>query len=76
LSGAPANIIQSETAEEAIGFAMAFMIFIPSLIGTALGFAAIDRRLSNPFSVWIAAIWNGIILGIYVLLCIIGLFVG
>ncbi len=60
--------------EEAMGAAFAFLVFIPSIIGTALGVAAIDRRLNNPASVWVAAIWNGVFLAGFLLLSVLGLF--
>ena len=43
-----------------------------SIGGTATGFNAIDKRRSNPFWVWIAPIWNLVILGLLALLVIIG----
>jgi hypothetical protein len=49
------------------------LIIWPSLVGTALGVSSIDRRLANPFSIKVPAIWNGVILGVFILLMIIGL---
>ena len=51
----------------------AFLIFIPSLIGTGLGIGSLDKRLGNPPSVWIAAIWNSLISAAFVGLVFIGL---
>lgn len=50
------------------------LTFLSSLIGTAISVAAFDRRLSNPPAVWGAMIWNGVVFGIILLLCIIGMF--
>jgi hypothetical protein len=63
------------TKEErgSVGTLAFYLIILPSLTGTALGTAAIDRRLVNPFSVKVPAIWNGVILGIFILLIIVGL---
>jgi hypothetical protein len=59
--------------EQSLAALVGYAIFIPSLIGTALGFSAVDRRLVNPISLWIAAIWNGLLLVIYLVLIFIGL---
>ena len=67
---------ETEEALEAIGIAMSVFILIPSIIGTSLSVSARDRRLTNPFSILIAILWNGIILGIFVLLNIIGILMG
>jgi hypothetical protein len=58
---------------DTFGAVMGNLIIWPCLIGTALGFSAIDRRLANPFSVKAPAIWNAIILGLFILLAIIGM---
>ena len=63
-------------AEDAIGMALSLFVFIPSLVGTALATSALDRRLSNPASIWCAVIWNGLILAVFLLLSVVGLFAG
>jgi hypothetical protein len=50
--------------------------FVASLVGTGLGFGATERRLHTPTSVWFAAIWNAALMGIFLLLMVIGVFVG
>jgi hypothetical protein len=76
LSGVFAESVSSEEELEAFGMVIGSFILIPAIIGTALGVGGLDRRLSRPPVVWGAAIWNGIILGIYILLMIIGIFMG
>ena len=51
---------------------MSVLVFIPSIIGTALGFGAMDRRLGTPGVVWVAAVGNSIMLAVLLLLCVIG----
>lgn len=68
-SGALANSKEGEAIAGLVGTA----IFIPSIVGTAVGFGALDRRLHNPLALWIAAIWNGLFLAIYLVLIFIGL---
>ena len=72
LSGALASSLQSKSDVEVLGMVLMVVIFAPSIIGTAMGFSAMDRRLSNPAAVWIAIVWNGIILAVLLLLTIIG----
>lgn len=57
-------IALSKSSSDAGGFCglLAYFTFLPSIIGMALGIASIDRRLTNPAIVWIAAIWNGVLL--------------
>ena len=71
-SGVFASFAKSDRA--AVGLIISVFIFMPSIIGTALGVSTLDKRLSNPPVVWGAAIWNGIITGIHLLLIIIGNF--
>jgi hypothetical protein len=75
LSGAAAEGMGSEADAEVLGIMMTFLLLIPALIGLALGCSAMERR-SKPVSVWVATIWNGIIVGLFILLCIIGITMG
>jgi hypothetical protein len=59
--------------QQALGLLLILIWVIPAIIGTSLGVGAMDRRLSNRMAMWIAAIWNGLILGIFIVLTIIGL---
>lgn len=76
LSGAFRNMVTDKASEEAFGLLISFILFIPSIIGTALGVSSMDRRLSNTMAMWIATIWNGLILGGFILLMIIGIMKG
>lgn len=60
--------------EAVLGVLFTIGILIPSIVGFAVGFGAIDRRLKNPPVLWVPLIWNGVILGILVLLMIVGSF--
>jgi hypothetical protein len=66
----------SKSDQEAIGVALEIFVFLPSIIGTALGWASMDKRLGNPAWVWVAAIWNSLILTILIALTVIGLSMG
>jgi hypothetical protein len=57
-----------------LGMLLTLFLLVPGVGGLALGASAINRRLYNPPIVWIATIWNGLIVAGFVLLCIIGMF--
>ena len=52
------------------------VVFWLTLVGLGVGFAATDKRLGNPFIVWVGVIWNLVLLGLLVLLIIVGITVG
>jgi hypothetical protein len=64
---------RSKVDEELIGVMATFVILIPSIVGLGMGLGTIDRRYNNPVSLWAATIWNGVILGTFLLMCIAGL---
>ena len=72
-AGAFAGIGRDKATEEAVGVVLMLFVLAPAIVGTALGVGAMDRRLSTPPTLWIATIWNGIIVGCFVLLMIIGM---
>ena len=51
-------------------------VAVCSVIGTGLGFGTINRQLANPISLWIAALWNGLLAGAMMLLLLIGIIKG
>ncbi|HLG16300.1 MAG TPA: hypothetical protein VJH03_17605 [Blastocatellia bacterium] len=51
---------------------LGLLIFAPSIAGTAMAVSAFDRRLVNPPAIWVATIWNGVVLAALILLSIIG----
>jgi B-box zinc finger protein len=74
MSGALADMARTKEGETMLGLLFTFIVLIPAVIGMALGFSAIDRRLANPLSVWVAAIWNVIMVVAFLLLSLIGTF--
>jgi hypothetical protein len=74
LAGAFQNMAESKESETAFGMLLMVILLIPAIIGTALGVSSMDRRLPNSIAMWIATIWNGIILGGFLLLMIVGMF--
>jgi hypothetical protein len=76
LSGALTPEGGSKAEEEAIGAVIGFLVLIPSIIGTAMAVSAVERRLPNPPSIWGAVVWNGLLLVIFLLLAVVGTFMG
>ena len=58
---------------EAIGMIGVCLGLFPAIVGLALGVGAFDRRLKTPGTVWIGVICNGLVVGIWLLLMIIGM---
>ncbi len=73
LSGVLAQALAEPGGEEALGALLWIVVYLPAMIGTALSFSAFDRRLRNPPVMWVAAIWNTLILAVLILLTIVGL---
>ncbi len=72
LSGALSGMIQTKADETALGLVMSLFLFIPSLVALALGVSALDRRLVNPTTIWVATVWNALLVLAYFLLMIKG----
>lgn len=71
--GAAANASYDRDATGLLIF-LGFLTLAASVTGTGLGFTAIEKHRKNSIMLWIAAIWNLVIVGIYVLLSIVGTF--
>jgi hypothetical protein len=67
-----AGAFKGMKAEEA-GIILQIFVFVPALVGIGVAFGSLDKRLGNTASVWVAVIWNAIILVILLLLTVIGL---
>jgi len=72
-SGALAESVDSQSDLEAFEMVMGWLVIIPALIGCALGFACLDKRLGNPPVIIVATVWNTILLAIWLVLIVIGL---
>jgi hypothetical protein len=44
-----------------LGLLVLWGLYIPSVIGTVLGFSAFERGIKNPPVVWVALIWNAVL---------------
>jgi hypothetical protein len=71
-AGVFAGAAQSKQATQMLGLVLIGFVLFPSAMGFALGLTAKDRRMTNPPSIWIATVWNAILMGSFLLLTIIG----
>lgn len=63
---------EGPAAEMVLGLALLLLVGLPSVIGTALGMSAKRSGGPNPISVWIAFLWNSLVLGGLVAMIVIG----
>jgi hypothetical protein len=70
------NTVRNEVDEQVLGVALLIFIVGPAIAGVSLGVGVMNRRSPNSIAVWLGIIWNAVILGGYVLLCIVGLMKG
>jgi len=62
----------SEETAAAVGGAFLLFCFLPSVVGLGLGVSAMEKNVATPTSVWVASIWNGLLLGVFLLMSILG----
>jgi hypothetical protein len=74
--GAAAGLADTPGGEVFMGLLMLGLAGVPSVVGTALGMSARRPGAANPVSVWIALIWNSLLLGGMILLIGVGIFMG
>jgi hypothetical protein len=72
-AGAFAHAARDKASQDALGTLLTFGVLIPAIVGLSVGLGAKDRRLSNPASLKAAIVWNGVIIGAFLLLMIAGL---
>jgi hypothetical protein len=74
VSGVFGGMAHTPADQQMLGIILMIFVLAPAIAGLSLAAAAKRPRQSNPPSLWIALIWNSIIVGCFVLLTIIGLF--
>lgn len=68
-----AGAVEAEGREAALGVLLMGVILLPAVIGLSIGMSTINRRLVNPPLLWVATIWNALVVGSFVILCVIGM---
>lgn len=70
--GAFSGMVKDKSDTQALGFLLFFLLLVAPLVGVAKAYGAIDRRLNNPLSLRLAALWNAILIAGFFLLSFIG----
>lgn len=73
LSGALRGMANSKEEQTALGWVLLIFVLGPALTGMSLGITAKRKNVPNPGTLWIAIIWNVILVASFVLLMVIGL---
>jgi len=72
MTGSLASVVGSEDNVIAIGLLIFLVWFLLPLVGMALGFGAMDKKLGNPPLLWIAALANLLLVGSFVGMSVVG----
>lgn len=72
VAGAFAGLAEDKSFQMILGFIFLIFILGPAIAGLGLAISAKRPRRASPSSLWIALVWNSILVGSFVLLMIIG----
>ena len=67
------GVFRDPAGQQALGSLIMVVVAIPSLIGLVMGIVCMDRRMTNTTAMWVATVWNGLMVGGIVLLVVAGL---
>jgi hypothetical protein len=73
VSGAMRGVARTKEDQTALGLVLIFFVLGPAITGLSLGVTAKRKQASNPAALWIAVIWNAVLVTSYVMLTLIGL---
>ena len=71
VSGALAGMVEDRSSQTLVGIMVILFIALPSVVGTAMAMSAM-RKGANTIAVWIAMVWNVLMLAGFAMLMIIG----
>ncbi len=73
VSGAMSGMARTKEDQTALGWVLIIFVLGPAITGLSLGVTAKRKQASNPATLWIAIIWNAVLVASYVVLTLIGL---
>lgn len=73
VSGALSELARTRVDRAALGWVLLIFVLGPAIAGLSLGMTARRTKGSNPPPLWIAIIWNAILIASFVVLMLIGL---
>jgi hypothetical protein len=65
--GISTGLIADKETIEALGILFGLVALIAPVVGVAQALSATDRKLANPLSLRLAALWNGMLIAVFVL---------
>jgi hypothetical protein len=73
VSGATSGMVRSKEDQEVLGWVLLIFVLGPAVTGLSLGLSAKRKQVGNPAWLWIAIVWNAILVASFVVLMVIGL---
>jgi hypothetical protein len=73
VSGALSGLAEDKASETLLGSIFLLFILAPAITGLVLGLSAKRKQVANPAVLWIAIVWNAILVATFVLLMVIGM---
>jgi len=73
VSGAMRGMARTKEDQIALGWVLIIFVLGPAITGLSLGMTAKRKQVSNPATLWIAIIWNAVLVVSFVVLMFIGL---
>ena len=72
MSGMFASMVQTEEDAMVVGFMVIIFAIVPAIIGFSMAFGARRPKRPSPTSLWIALVWNGVLILGYMGLMLLG----
>jgi len=73
VSGALSGMVRTKEDQTALGWVLLIFVLGPAITGLSFGVTTKRKQGSNPATLWIAIIWNAILVASFVVLMLIGL---
>jgi hypothetical protein len=73
VSGALRGLADKKEDQTALGWVLLIFVLGPAITGLAFGMSGKRKQAANPATLWIAIIWNAILVASFVVLMLIGL---
>lgn len=73
VSGAMSGMARTKEDQTALGWVLLVFVLGPAITGLSLGVSTKRKQAANPATLWIAIIWNAVLVASFVVLMLIGL---
>jgi len=75
-AGLFAEVAETDVEAEAFGIFLMLVVVLPLVIGLGLGVSSFERGVKGQVLAWVGTIWNGLLVGTWLLLMVVGIFMG